>query len=149
MPEQLPYIGLVSTLETEERIVAEVDFLFPYLYSHLHGDVFKATDKSLTDILQVVVTENQVYTAIKPVKYLGPFRGSAETEVSEMEDDVIIADCLIPVSYQCLVHLCRILERSLAVADYICVIEVGVGVKNTRLLANLKFIAKVLLWHRA
>ncbi len=130
VPEQLPDISLVSTLEAEKRIVVEVDFLFSYLYPHLHGDVFKAPDKSLSYILQVVVTENQEYTAIKTIEHLSPFGCASKTEVSEMEDDVIIADRLIPVSYQCLVHLCRILERPLAVADYICVVEVGVRYKK-------------------
>ena len=85
MTEQLPDIRLVSTLEAEKRIVAEVDFLFPYLYSHLHGDVFKAPDKSLTDILQVVGTENQVYTAIKPIEHLSPFGCASKTEITEMK----------------------------------------------------------------
>lgn len=128
--EQLPDIHFVSTLEAEERIVTEIDFLFFYLYSYLHGYMFKASDKSLTDILQVVVTENQAYLAIESVKYLGPFRCTAKTEVAEMEDNVVIVDRSVPVGYQCLVHFCHIIEGTLAVADYICVVEVGVGCKE-------------------
>lgn len=135
--EQLPDIRLVATLEAEKWIVAEVDFLFSYLYSHLHGDVFKVPDKSLTDILQVVVAENQVYTAIKPIEHLSPFGCASKTEISEMKYDVIIADRLIPVSYQCLVHLSRILEGSLAITNYICVVEVGVRCKKHP--ASVKF----------
>lgn len=135
--EQLPDISFVSTLEAEKRIVAEVDFLFSNLYSHLHGYMLKAPDKSLSYILQVVVAENQVYTAIKPIEHLSPFGCASKTEVSEMEDDVIIADRLIPVSYQCLVHLSRILEGSLAITNYICVVEVGVRCKKHP--ASVKF----------
>ena len=130
MSKQLPYISLVSSLKTEKWTVAEVDFLFPYLNTHLHGHMLKAIDKSLTYILQVVVTKNQVYPSIKPIEHLGPFGCTSKTEISEMKYDVIIADRSVPVGYQCLVHLCRILERTLAVADYICVIEVGVRCKE-------------------
>ena len=130
MTEQLPDIRLVSTLEAEKRIVAEVDFLFPYLYSHLHGYMLKAPDKSLTYILQVVVAKNQIYSTIESVKNLRPFIRATKTEVSEMKDNVIMAHRLIPVCYQYLVHLCCIIEGTPAVTDYIFVVEVGVGSKE-------------------
>lgn len=130
MTEQLPYIGLVSPLEAEKWIVAEVDFLFSYLYSHLHGYMLKAPDKSLTDILQVVVTENQVYTTIKPIEHLSPFGCASKTEITVMKYDVIITDRSVPVGYQCLVHLCCIIEGTPAVTDYIFVVEVGVRCKE-------------------
>lgn len=126
MTEQLPDIRLVSTLEAEKRIVAELDFLFPYLYPHLHGDMLKASDKSLTYILQVVIAENKIYPAIESVENLGPFRCTAETEVAEMKHYIIRCDCIVPVRYDCLVHFVNVTKRTLAVADYIHMVEMGI-----------------------
>ncbi len=53
--------------------MAEVDFLFPYVYAHCHCNVFKAFDKALPDVFEIVITENQINLAVEPIEDFIPF----------------------------------------------------------------------------
>ena len=54
MPEELPDV-LVAALEAKKWIVAEINPLLADHDVHLHCHMFKATDKALSQILQVVI----------------------------------------------------------------------------------------------
>ena len=65
--KELPYI-FITTFKTQEGIVAEIYLLFVHCDKHLQGNMFKPLDKTLSDILQVVVAQNQIYLSVQTVK---------------------------------------------------------------------------------
>lgn len=62
--EQLPYIVMIATIKAQIGKVIQVDFLLSDLNAHRHCDVFKPVYESLSDILEVVITKNEVDSAI-------------------------------------------------------------------------------------
>ena len=51
----------------------------------------------LAYILQIVITHNQIYLSVQPVKDFSPFGRTAKTEIAQMKDGVILTDCIIPI----------------------------------------------------
>jgi hypothetical protein len=88
--------------------------------------MFKPLNKSLSDIFQVMVAENQVYLPVQTVKQLSPFSGTSQTKISQMENCIILAYNTIPIIYQRFVHLLYIVERTVAELDNICMVEMRV-----------------------
>ena len=43
------------------------------LYVHLHCHMFKSVNVALAYILQIVITHNQIYLSVQPVKDFSPF----------------------------------------------------------------------------
>ena len=126
MAKQLPHV-LVAAFEAEEGIVAKVDFPLANLYAHLHGHVFEPSEESLSDVLQVVVAEDEIYPAVQPVKKPCPLSRTSQTEVAEMEDCVILADHFVPIGDYSFVHLFDIPERAVAKPDNVRMVEMRVG----------------------
>jgi hypothetical protein len=62
--EELPHVFMTTSFKTQIGKVVQVDFLSADLYSHRHCDVFKPVYESLSDILKVMITENEVDSAI-------------------------------------------------------------------------------------
>lgn len=62
--EQLPHVVMITSLKTQIGKVVQVDFLFADLYAHRHCDVFKPVYESLSDIFEVMITEDKVDSAI-------------------------------------------------------------------------------------
>ena len=126
MAKQLPHI-LVAAFEAQEGIVAKVDFPLAYLYAHLHGYMLEPSEKSLSDVLQVVVAKDEIDFAVQAVKKPCPLCRAPQAEVAEMEDSVVLSDRLVPIGDYRLVHLIDIPERSVAKPDDVRMVEMRVG----------------------
>jgi hypothetical protein len=92
--------------------------------------MLKSTDEPLTDILQVVVAEYQIDLTVQAIQYLCPFGCTTQTEIPQVEYRIIGSYDSVPVSYQGLIHLLHILERTVAETYYICMIEMRIGCKE-------------------
>ena len=125
--EELPHIIMIATIKAQIRKVIQVDFLLAYLYANRHCDVFKPIYEALTDILEVVIAENEIDPAVETVKNLIPFICTTETEVSEMEYDIIRTDHIVPVRDDGFIHLTDCFEWAVAVSQYVGMVEVSVG----------------------
>jgi len=92
--------------------------------------MFKPLNKSLSDIFQVMVAEDQVYLPVQMVKQPSPFSGTSQTEISQMKNCIIFVYNTIPIIYQRFVHLRYIVERTVTELDNICMVEVRVRGKK-------------------
>lgn len=90
MAEQLPYVVMIATLKAQTGKVVQVDFLLFDLNAHRHCNVLEPIYESLPDILEVMITENEVDSAVQTVKNLIPFICTTEAEVTEMESHLDI-----------------------------------------------------------
>lgn len=127
MTKQLPHVVMIASFKVQIGKVVQIDFLFADLNAHRHCNVLEPIYESLSDILEVMITENEVDSAVQTVEKLIPLFSSTETEVSEMEDYIIRPNHIVPVSDDGFVHLIDSLERTIAILQYVGVIEMGVG----------------------
>ena len=111
--------------------------LFSDLYVHLHRHVLESAYEALLYVLQIVVTHNQIYLAVQSVKYFGPLCCTSKTKISQVKDNIILPDCIIPIGYDSLIHHLYVLERSVAESNYIPMIKMGIRCKEH--LAAVKF----------
>ena len=93
---------------------------------HLHGNVFKPVYESLTDVLQVMISEYQIEFAVQTVKYLCPFCRTTQAEIAQVENGVIFTYRIVPIRYHHLVHLLYVLERTIAKPDDVRMIEMRI-----------------------
>ena len=129
MSEELPHI-FVASLKTQKRKVTQIYFLLADHYVHLHRHMFKASDESLSDILQIVIAEYQIDFTIQAIKHLCPFGSTTQTEIAQVEYCVIGSNDIIPVCYHGLIHLLYILERTVAEAYDIRMTKMRIGCKE-------------------
>lgn len=127
MTEQLPDVVMIAALEAQIREVIQVNFLLPDLNAHRHCDMLELINYSLSDILEVVIAKDKVDSAVQTVENLIPLFSTSEAEVTEMEYDIIRTDQIVPVSDDGFVHLTYSFERTIAILQYVGVIEMGVG----------------------
>ena len=127
MTKQLPHVVMIASFKAQIGKVVQINFLFADLNAHRHCNVLEPIYESLSDILEVMITENEVDSAVQTVEKLIPLFSSTETEVSEMEDYIIRPNHIVPVSDDGFVHLIDSLERTIAILQYVGVIEMGVG----------------------
>lgn len=92
----------------------------------------------LPQVLDVVVAGNKVYFPVQPVQYVYPFGRTAQTEITQVEHDILRTDHSIPIGNNRFIHVRHILEWPVAEPDYIGVVEVGVECKEHP--ASVKFI---------
>ena len=123
--EQLPDI-LVAAFKTKERIVTEVYSLLADFDVHLHSHMLKAADESLSNVLQIVVTHDQINFAIQTVEYLCPFCRTSQAEIAQVENRIIFTYHAVPICYHHLVHLLYVLERTIAKPDDVRMIEMRI-----------------------
>ncbi len=64
MTEQLPYIVMIAAIKAQIREVIQIDFLFADLNAHRHCNVLEPVYESLPDILEVMITENEIDSAV-------------------------------------------------------------------------------------
>jgi hypothetical protein len=64
MTEQLPYIVMIATIKAQIRKVIQIDFLLPDLNAHRHCNVLEPVYESLPNILEVMITENEIDSAV-------------------------------------------------------------------------------------
>ena len=64
MTEQLPYIVMIATIKAQIREVIQIDFLFADLNAHRHCNVLEPVYESFPDILEVMITENEIDSAV-------------------------------------------------------------------------------------
>ncbi len=64
MTEQLPHIVMIAAIKAQIRKVIQVDFLLPDLNAHRHCNVLEPVYESLPDILEVMITENEIDSAV-------------------------------------------------------------------------------------
>ena len=127
MTKQLPHVVMIASFKAQIGKVVQIDFLFADLNAHRHCNVLEPVYESLPDILEVVIAENEIDPAVETVKSLIPFISSTETEVSEMEYDIIRANHIVPVSDDGFIHLTDCLEWTVAISQYVGMVEVGIG----------------------
>lgn len=100
--------------------------------------MLKSAIISLSQILDIVVSDNQIYLAVEPIKDICPLCGSTQTKVAEMKHNIVRADYAIPVGYECFVHNLHILKWPTTEVDNIGVVEVSVGCKEYPI--SIKFV---------
>ena len=118
--------------------MVEIYLLLPNLDVHLHCDMLKSAIISLSQILDIVVADNQVNLTIKPIKDIYPLCGATQTKVAKMKDYIVRADYAIPVGYECFVHNLHTLKWPTTKIDNIGVVEVSVGCKEHPI--SIKFV---------
>ena len=64
MSEQLPDVVMIPTLKAQIRKVIQIDFLFANLNAHRHCNVLEPVYESLPDILEGMITENEIDSAV-------------------------------------------------------------------------------------
>ena len=84
----------------------------------------------LPQVLDVVIAGNKVYFPVQPVQYVYPFGRTAQTEITQVEHDILRADYAVPVGNNRFIHVRHILEGPVTEPDDIGVVEVGVGCKE-------------------
>ena len=123
----------------------QINLLFIHLDIHLHRYLLEVFRVILPQVLDVVVTDNEVYFPVQPVQYVYPFGRTAQTKITQVEHDILRTDHAVPVGYYRFIHVRYILERPAAEPDDIGMIEVGVGCKEHP--ASVKFIIHNLFVH--
>ena len=145
MTEELPYVIMIPSIKAKIRKVVQVDFLLSDLNAHRHCNVLEPIYESLPDILEVMITENEIDSAVYTIKNLIPLFSSTETEVSEMEDYIIRPNHIVPVSDDGFVHLVNSLERAIAILQYVGMVEMGVGSEEQPVTVKLEIHCHYLL----
>lgn len=115
----------------------QINLLLVDLDIHLHRYLLEVFRVILPQVLDVVVAGNKVYSPVQPVQYVYPFGRTTQTEIAQMEYDILRTDHSVPIGNNRFIHVRHILERSVAEPDDIGVVEVGSNVKNTLLPSNL------------
>lgn len=123
----------------------QINLLFIHLDIHLHRYLLEVFRVILPQVLDVVVAGNKVYFPVQPVQYVYPFGRTAQTEITQVEHDILRTDHSIPIGNNRFIHVRHILEGSVAEPDDIAVVEVGVGCKKHP--ASVKFIIHNLFIH--
>ena len=123
----------------------QINLLFIHLDIHLHRYLLEVFRVILPQILDVVVAGNKVYFPVQPVQYVYPFGRAAQTEITQVEHDILRTDHSVLISNNRFIHVRHILEGPVAEPDDIGVIEVGVGCKEHP--ASVKFIIHNLFIH--
>ena len=92
---------------------------------------------------------NEIDPAVETVKNLIPLIGrTTETEVSDMEYDIIWANHIVPVSDDGFIYLTDCLEWTVAISQYVGMVEVGVGSEEQPVTVKLVVQFRLfLLWH--
>ena len=108
----------------------EINLLFIHLDIHLHRYLLEVFRVILPQVLDVVVAVNKVYFPVQSVQYVYPFGRTAQTEITQVEHDILRTDYSIPISNNRFIHVRHIFEWPVAEPDDIGVVEVGVGCKE-------------------
>lgn len=123
----------------------QINLLLVDLDIHLHRYLLEVFRVILPQVLDVVVAGNKVYFPVQPVQYVYPFGRTAQTEIAQVEHDILGTDHAVPVGNNRFIHVRHILEGPVAEPDDIGVVEVGVGCKEHP--ASVKFIIHNLFIH--
>ena len=118
--------------------MVQIYFLLADRYVHLHCHMLKSVNVPLAYIFQIVVAHNQIYPAVQSVKYFRPLSRTAKTKISQMKNNIILTDCIIPVGYDSFIHRFHILERPVAEADDIPMVKMGIRCKEHLAAVKLK-----------
>ena len=116
----------------------QINLLLVDLDIHLHRYLLEVFRVILSQVLDVVVTGNKVYFSVQPFQYVYPFGRTAQTEIAQVEHDILRTDHAVPVGNNRFIHVRYILEGPVAEPDDIGMVEVGVGCKEHP--ASVKFI---------
>ena len=126
--------------------MVEIYLLLPNLDVHLHCDMLKSAIISLSQILDIVVPDNQIYLAVEPIKDICPLCGATQTKVAKMKDYIVRTDYAIPVGYECFIHNLHTLKWPTTEVDNIGVVEVSVGCKEHPI--SIKFVIHSFIVYR-
>lgn len=100
--------------------------------------MFKPLHHSLSDVFEIVVAYDEINSAVESVENIVPFCSPTKAEVSEMEYYVVRTHNPVPVADYHFIHLPDILKRTVAIMQYICVVEVGIGCEEQPLPVKLE-----------
>ena len=64
MTKQLPHVVMIASFKAQIGKVVQIDFLFADLNAHRHCNVLEPIYESLSDILEVMITKNEIDSAI-------------------------------------------------------------------------------------
>ena len=115
--------------------------IYPLLanfYVHLHCHIFKSVNVALAYILQIVITHDQIYLSVQPVKDFTPFGRTTKTEITQVKHDIILPDYVVPIGDYSFIHHFHILERSVTETNDIPMIKMSVRCKEH--LVAVKFV---------
>lgn len=136
--EELPHVIVIAAIKAQIGKVIQVDFLLADLNAHRHCNVLEPIYEALPDILEVMIAKDKVDPTVQTVENLIPLFSSTETEISEMEDYIIRAYYTIPVRDNGFVHLIDSLERTIAILQYVGMVEMGVGSEKQPITVKLE-----------
>ena len=125
MAEQLPHVAMGVAI-AQEGMVVEEDGLVVNDDVQFKCDMLEAFKHFGTQVIDVVVAHNQHNPSVEMVKEAVPHFSSAKSEVTQVGNQVILADHTVPILDKRLVHLFNIAEGTIAVTQDGCVAEVGV-----------------------
>ena len=126
VPEELPDVAVRAAI-AEEGVVVQDDGLPANADGHLLGDQLESAHIALAESLYVVVAQDEVLAAGEGAEDVVPKAGVAVCKVPEVEDDAVLRYGFLPATDELGIHLLRVSERAVAVADDALVAEVGVG----------------------
>ena len=105
----------------------QINLLLVYLDIHLHRYLLEVFRVILPQVLDVVIAGNEVYFPVQPVQYVYPFCRTAQTEIAQVEHDILRTDHAVPIGNNRFIHVRYILEWPVAEPDDIGVVEVWCG----------------------
>lgn len=94
--------------------MVQINLLLVNLNVHLIGYHLEKPTIALSKILLVVVADNEIYTSVQPTAYLCPLCCTAETEIAQVEHDVVPLHHVVPVCDESFVHVLQAIERPVA-----------------------------------
>ena len=119
MPEKLPAVIPLSALETEERMMIQVDTHLLEAKVSLHGHLLKTAEETLPDIFEVMVTHDKMNLTIQAIQHLRPFGGATQAKITQMEHRILRTNNLVPITNEYLIHFLHIPEGTITKPDNI------------------------------
>lgn len=126
VPEELPDIP-VGAAVAEERVVVQDDSLAIDADGHLLYDHLEVAHEALADTLHIMVAQDEVLAAGEGAEDGVPESGATMREIPKVEHDAVFRHRLPPAMDKLCIHLLRVVERPVAVADDVLVPEMSVG----------------------
>ena len=117
MPEKLPAVIPLTALETEERMMTQVDTHLLEAKISLHSHLLKTTEETLPEIFEVMVTHDKMNLTIQAIQHLRPFGGATQAKITQVEHRILRTNNLVPITNEYLIHFLHIPEGTITKPD--------------------------------
>ena len=117
MPEKLPAVIPLTALETEERMMTQVDTHLLEAKVSLHGHLLKTAEETLPDIFEVMVTHDKMNLTVQAIQHLRPLGGATQAEITQVEYRILRDNHFIPVTNENLIHFLHVPEGTITKPD--------------------------------